>query len=112
MSGRRQGRPTKGGDELTPREADTLACVEASQDGINANQIAAMLGVKPASVKTWLDELRRRDLAHAYLPAGCSSQTLRLWVAGPSHTGPVLDPMWCRAVPSIFHAGQACTSAA
>jgi len=108
VSGRRRGRPTKTGDELTPREADTLAIVESAPDGITSEAIARILGVGKASTNTWLDELRRRDLVHSYFPEGASIRTPWVWVAGPASTGPVLAPMMCRALPSIFHAGAVC----
>ena len=109
MSGRRRGRPTKTGDELTPRELDTLACVESHPDGITSREVAEIMGVKYTSTNTWLDELRRRDLAHSFLPAGANNHTPRIWLAGPAFTGPALSPLLCRSLPSIFHAGIVCT---
>lgn len=109
MSGRRRGRPPKVSDELTQREADTLARVEAEPDGITSSEIAAMFGVKRASTDTWLNELRRRGLVHSFPPEGANTRTPHVWMAGPAYTGPLTSPLMARALPSIFHAGVTCT---
>ena len=102
MSGRRRGRPTKTGDELTPREEDTLRLIEAAPDGITSAQLAAALGVGKASADTWLNELRLRKLAHGWRDEHTSSRVAALWFAGPAQTGPSISPMLARAIPSIF----------
>jgi hypothetical protein len=102
MSGRRNGRKTKSGDDLTAREADVLALIErAGADGILASDIDVALGVTRASTNVWLHELARRGLAHGYRTPGVSMHTPFTWLPGPAHTGPTMHPMFYR-VPSIF----------
>ena len=108
MSGRR-GRPPKGDDDLTARETTVLEAIESAPDGISASEMAARMGVTRSSVNVWLYELSRRELAHGVLPHGANKRTPFLWYAGPESYGPSVAPEMCRAIPSIFHVGLACT---
>lgn len=67
---------TNGGRRPTAREAQIRELLsEGGRDDLTVVEMAARLGIAPATLSWWRSELRRRDALRAGVPGGAASPT-------------------------------------